>query len=297
MDKHLRIAVTGTRGTLGSALTRHIQAAGHTLLALNRPAHDITNPRSIMSAIFDMRPDVVIHSAAYTNVDGAESEPEVAFAVNALGTRNVALACAATGAPMVYISTNMVFFDEARHTPYLEFETPCPKGVYATSKRAGEMYVEHLLTQFYIVRVSWLYGREGDSFVHKIVRAADSRGALKVVADEIATPTYAEDLAQALLKLIRTGLYGWYHLVNEGECSRYEYAVQIMRLTGRQHIPIAPTMLADYVRPAPTPPYSTLKNFVGAQAGIVLRPWQEALADYLSSVKGVGTPTPSADRP
>ena len=139
------------------------------------------------------------------------------------------------------------------------------------------------------MRVSWLYGKEGDSFVHKIVRAADARGSLGVVADEVATPTYAEDLARALLDLSETGLYGWYNLVNEGECSRFEYAKEIMRLTGREHVPIKPTALADYIRPAPTPPYSTLRNFVGAQAGIVLRPWQDALADFLSSTDNVGT--------
>ena len=280
----MRIAITGTRGTLGRALVRHAEAAGHDLLHLNRPEHDITDPQAVMSALARFRPELVIHPAAYTNVDGAESEPEAAFAINGLGTRNVALACVAVDAPLIYVSTNMVFFDETRTTPYTEFDIPCPRGVYATSKRAGELYVEHLMQRFYIARVSWLYGREGDSFIHKIVRAADARGSLSVVADEIATPTYAEDLAEALLKLGATGLYGWYNMVNEGECSRYEYAQEIMRLTNRAHIPITPTKLADYTRPAPTPPYSTLKNFVGAQAGIVLRPWQEALADYLSSV-------------
>lgn len=227
------------------------------------------------------KPDLVIHPAAYTNVDGAESEPGQAFLVNGLGTRNVALACVAADAPLIYISTNVVFFDETRETPYMELDTPCPRGAYATSKLAGEIYVQHLMSRFYIARVSWLYGKEGDSFIHKIARAADAHGALSVVADEIATPTYAEDLAEALLKLGETGLYGWYHMVNEGECSRFEYAQEIMRLTGREHVAITPTALADYVRPAPTPHYSTLKNFVGAQAGIILRPWQEALAEYL----------------
>jgi dTDP-4-dehydrorhamnose reductase len=122
------------------------------------------------------------------------------------------------------------------------------------------------------------------------VRAADAKGALSVVADEVSTPTYAEDLAEALLKLADSGLYGWYNLVNEGECSRMEYAQEIMRLTGREHIPITPGKLADYPRPAPTPPYSTLRNFVGTQAGITLRPWQDALADYLSGVDSPGTP-------
>ncbi len=275
---------------MGQALVRQGEAAGHTLLHLNRPECDITDPEGIEEAILDFKPDTVIHPAAYTNVDGAESEPETAFAVNGLGTRNLALACVAANAQMVYVSTNMVFFDETRHTPYIEFDAPNPRGVYATSKRAGEIYVEHLMQKFYIARVSWLYGRQGDSFIHKIVRAADARGALSVVADEVATPTYAEDLAEALFKLQETGLYGWYHMVNEGECSRYEYAREIMRLTGREQIPITPTALADFKRPAPTPPYSTLKNMVGAHAGILLRPWQDALADYLAGVETVGIP-------
>jgi len=286
----MRIAITGTRGTLGQALVRRGEALGHTLLLLNRPECDITDPGAVKQAILDFKPHTVIHAAAYTNVDGAESEPGAAFAANGFGTRNIALACETADAQMVYVSTNMVFFDEERRAPYIEFDAPCPRGVYATSKLAGEMYVQHLTHRFYIARVSWLYGKQGDSFIHKIVRAADARGALGVVADEVATPTYAEDLAEALFKLQDKGLYGWYHMVNEGECSRYEYAREIMRLTGRDHIPITPTALADYKRPAPTPPYSTLKNMAGAQAGIALRPWQEALADYLSGVENVGTP-------
>ncbi len=285
----MRIGITGSRGTLGRAFTRQAEAAGHVLVHLNRPEHDLTNPKAVITAITTSGLDLVVHSAAYTNVDGAEQAPEAAYGVNGLGTRNVAIACERAGIPLIYISTNMVF-DGAKGSPYTEYDAPCPKGVYATSKRAGEMYVEHLLSRFYIVRTSWLYGKEGDSFVHKIVRAADSRGSLGVVADEIATPTYVEDLAEALLKLADTGLYGWYNLVNEGECSRYEYAQEIMRLTDREHVTITPTSLADYVRPAPTPPYSTLKNFVGAQAGIVLRSWQESLADYLASIQNVGTP-------
>ena len=153
---------------------------------------------------------------------------------------------------MVYVSTNMVF-DGTKGSPYTEFDTPCPRGVYATSKRAGERYVEHLASRFYIARTSWVYGLEGDSFARKIIRAAESRGKLSVVADETATPTYAEDLADALLKLAGTGLYGWYNMVNEGECSRFEYAREVMQLTGRGSIEITPTALADYVRPAYTP--------------------------------------------
>jgi dTDP-4-dehydrorhamnose reductase len=285
----VKIAITGTRGTLGRALVRQAEAAGHEVLHLNRPGCDITDPRAAREDLARFRPDLVIHPAAYTNVDGAESEPDVAFAVNGLGTRNVALACESVGAPLIYVSTNMVFRGD-KGTPYTELEPRDPRGVYATTKYEGECYVEGLMRRFYIARVSWLYGKEGDSFVHKIVRAANARGSLGVVADEIATPTYAEDFAAALLQLGQTELYGWYHLPNEGECSRYEYAQEIMRLTRREHIPVSPTALADYKRPAPTPPYSTIANVVGAAAGIRLRSWQDALADYLREVESPGTP-------
>ncbi len=280
----MRLAITGTRGTLGSALVRKAENAGHEVVHLNRPDCDISDPPAVRAAFETGEPDALIHPAAYTNVDGAESEPDEAFRVNGLGTRNLALACEQAGIPMVYVSTNMVF-DGTKGSPYTEFDEPCPRGVYATSKRAGERYVDHLLTRFYIARTSWIYGKVGDSFVRKIVRAADARGRLSVVADEIATPTYAEDLADALLRLLDTSLYGWYNLVNEGECSRFEYAREIMQLTGRGDIEITPTALADYVRPAYTPPYSTLVNLVGREAGIVLRPWQEALRDYIASVE------------
>lgn len=290
----MKVAITGTRGTLGQALVRHAEGAGCEILHLNRPEYDITDPGSVMRAVCDFQPDLVIHPAAYTNVDGAESEPEAAFRVNGLGTRNMALASEQAGAPLVYISTNMVFFDKGRQTPFTEMETPCPAGSYASSKRAGEIYVEHLMKHFYIARVSWLYGKEGDSFVHKIVRAADKNGKLNVVADETATPTYAEDIAPVLFRLAETGLYGWYHTVNEGECSRFEYAKEIMRLTGRAHIAITPTALADYQRPAPTAHYSTLKNMVGASAGIVMPPWQESLATFLSDEQGMWQQNPAS---
>jgi dTDP-4-dehydrorhamnose reductase len=276
----MRIAITGTTGTLGKALVRHAEAQGHVILQLNRPHHDITNPGAITPAIAAFAPDVVIHPAAYTNVDGAESERDLAFAINAEGTRNVAQASEAANCPIIYVSTNMVF-DGTKGTPYVESDPPNPIGAYATSKWQGELYLQETTHRHYIARVSWLYGMDGDSFIHKIIRAADTRGALSVVADEIATPTYAEDLADALLKLATTEKYGIYHLVSEGECSRYDYAREIMRLTGRTHIPTTPTALADFKRPAYTPPYSTILNTQAKAIGITLRPWQDALADYL----------------
>src|SRR4051794_25693589 len=225
----MRIAITGTRGTLGTALEQQGRLAGHTMLSLNRPVHELTDLESITRGVAEAGPDVVIRPAAYTDVDGCELNPALAYAVNGLGTRNVALACAAQGCPLVYISTNCVF-DGASERPYVEWDRRHPISMYGASKLAGEQYVEHLLTRFYIVRISWLFGRTGNHFVHKIVKAADSRGALSVVADEVSTPTYAEDLAAALLQLVQRPTYGWYHLVNSGGASRLEYAAKIMEL-------------------------------------------------------------------
>ena len=278
----MRIAITGTRGTLGATLERQARAAGHTLCALNRPAHDITDLTAVERAVGDFGPDVILHPAAYTDVDGCERDPALAFRVNGLGTRNLALAAQRGGAALLYISTNVVF-DGTADAPYDEWQPRSPLGVYGRSKAAGELYVEHLLERFYIARVSWLYGDTGDHFIHKITRAADARGALGVVADETATPTYAEDMAAAILTLVSRPqpAYGWYHLVNEGEASRYAYTQKIMELTGRAHVPLTPIALRDFPRPAPVPPYSPLANTVAAADGIRLRPWADALADYL----------------
>jgi len=280
----MRIAVTGTRGTLGATLDRQAGAAGHTLFALNRPDYDITDLAAVERAVGDFGPDVVLHPAAYTDVDGAEANPELAYAINGLGTRNLALACARSGAALLYISTNVVF-DGTATQPYEELYPRSPLGVYGRSKAAGELYIEHLMQKFYIARVSWLYGRTGISFIQKITQAADTRGALQVVDDEVACPTYAEDLAAAILELVsrQHPAYGWYHLINEGMCSRYEYAERIMALTGRENVPLTPVSYTAFKRPAPIPPYTPLANTVAAADGIRLRPWADALADYISS--------------
>ena len=279
----MRIAITGTRGTLGATFERQAQAAGHTVLPLNRPECDLTNLAALHRALGEFGPDWVINPAAYTDVDGCERNPALAYAVNALGARNIALAAKRVGATIAHISTNVVF-DGTADEPYTELHPRSPVGVYGTSKAAGERYVESLAAQFYIVRVSWLYGQTGDHFIHKITKAADARGALNVVDDEISTPTYAEDTAAALLTLLGRPdpSYGWYHLVNEGQCSRYTYTQYIMALTGRSHIPLTPVSYTTFQRAAPIPPYTPLANTVGAADGIRLRSWEAALADYLT---------------
>ncbi len=273
----MRIFVTGCMGQLGQSLNPLLQ--GETLCGVDLPEHDITDSQAIRQAICDFRPDAVIHAAAYTNVDACETDPDTAYSVNALGTQNVALACLECGAEMLHVSTNEVF-DGSKDAPYLEFDAPKPINTYGMTKWAGEQVVQHLLHKSYIVRTAWLYARGGNTFVAKITCAADQHGALRVVCDEFGSPTYAPDLAEAIVKLLGTKQYGIYHFVNDGICSRYEWAVRALELSGRGDIPVQPIHASEWKRASTPPRYAPLRNFCGARLGITLRPWQEALEAY-----------------
>ncbi len=275
----MRIYISGAKGQLGRALIRRL--AHHDLLGVDLPEVDLTDLAAARSSLVAFRPDVVIHAAAYTDVDGAARNPDLAYRVNALGTRNVAVASEAIGAALLAISTNEVF-DGAKAEPYLEFDPANPINPYAQSKLAAEVFVRDLTNRFYIVRTAWLYGLGGNNFVKKIITHADADGKLRVVIDEVSSPTYAEDLITAIELLTTTGAYGIYHFTNDGACSRFEFAQKILEISGRAHIPIEPILLKDYPRPSTPPPYAPLRNFCGAQIGITLRPWADALADYLA---------------
>ncbi len=281
----MRLFITGSKGQLGSALA-HQASRRHeeqNVVVGDLPEFDITDADQTRAVIAAARPDIVIHCAAFTDVDGAARQPELVYRVNGLGTQNVALACAATGAAMLYISSNEVF-DGTQRNPYREFDPTHAANPYGYSKLAGEWFTANLLTRFYIVRTSWLTAAGGRNFVHRIQQLANSADApLRVVTDEVACPTFTPDLVPALLQLIETGGYGIYHFVNSGYCSRYDYARRILDLTGRGHVPIQPITVADFARPSMPPRFSPLANLNGASLGITLRPWQEALADFLRS--------------
>lgn len=271
----MRIAIIGAKGQLGTVLQARL--AGETLLPLDLPELDITDAGQVHDALAAFRPDVVIHAAALTNVDQCESQVELTYRVNALGTQNVALACQRCGAAMLYVSTGYVF-DGTKGAPYLEYDPPAPQGVYARSKLAGEWATQAFLQRFYIVRIDRLFAPRGRNFVETVLRLARERGAMSMVTDEVGSPTYAPDLADAIARLLPTEVYGIYHFTNAGVCSRYEWAREILRLAGLEHVPVTPSQ--GYVRPAPVPKQLELANLCGAQLGITLRPWQEALADY-----------------
>ncbi len=277
----MRVVITGHNGQLG----RQLQAAfaGHELLTLDLPCDDITDP-GIARCIVDFGPELVVHAAAYTDVDGCERDPELAFRVNAFGTQNVALAARQAGAALLHISTNEVF-DGARRAAYREWDQTNPMSVYARSKAAAEQIVRDTLAgRFFIVRIAWLFGPGGNNFVTKILAAARQQGALRVAADEFGNPTYAPDLAAAIVRLATTGHYGIYHLTNAGFCSRYEFAREIMRLAGQPDLPITPILSAEWPRPSTPPLHAVLANTAAAGLGIALRPWQAALAEYVSAL-------------
>ena len=278
----MRILITGHKGQLGRALQQAF--AGHDLALADLPETDITDPEAIGGAIAKFRPDLVLHPAAYTDTTGCQRDPDLAYRVNALGTRNVALGCQRAGAALLYISTNEVF-DGRKSEPYLEWEPVGPLSVYARSKQAGEWYVQSLLERFYIVRIAWLYGGGPSSFVSKTLEWASKNKELRVVTDEVATPTYLPDLVAAIVALVRRPVYGVYHFTNAGACSRYDWARRILALAGLTGVRVAPAALADFPDAVPKPAYSVLRNFCGADLGITLRPWEEGLEDYFRRLR------------
>jgi dTDP-4-dehydrorhamnose reductase len=273
----MRIAITGHKGQLGRALQAVL--GGEELLGIDLPVHDITDYASLCASISAFSPDLVIHTAALTDVDRCAREPELALRVNGLGTHNVALACRRCDAALLTVSTNEVF-DGAKGAPYYEHEARSPTNAYARSKAAAEAYTQMHLSRFYIVRTAWLYARGGINFPSKIVAAARGHRRLRVVCDEISSPTYAPDLAAAIAALIRSERYGIYHFTNAGVCSRYEFARQILALAGLEGTPIEPITSDQWPRASTPPLHCALHNLAGAAIGIRLRPWQEALEDY-----------------
>ncbi len=276
----MRIAITGANGQLGQALVAAL-SRDHNVVALGHQQLELGNPNAIEQLVATQA-ELVIHPAAYTNVDGCARDPQLAYRINCLGTRYVALACRQLDAPLVHISTNEVFAGDATH-PYVEYDQTGPINAYGWSKWCGEQAVRELLDRFYIVRVAWLFGGERN-FVRTVLRLAAERDSLSMVADEVGSPTYCPDVADNISKLITQPIYGTYHFVNSGSCSRYEFAQEILRQAGRADFALTPMALADFKRDSTPPPYTPLANESGAALGLTFRPWQEALSAFLDTM-------------
>ncbi len=277
----MRILVTGARGMLGVALCP-LLSRQHEVIEVDIEDFDIIKP-SATEEVVKLDPEIVCHLAAYTDVDGAEEDPETAHLTNSTGTKNVVLGCQRLNIPVLYLSTDYVF-DGEKGEPYHELDHPNPLNVYGKSKLEGERWVNHLLTDFYIVRSSWLFGRGGRNFVDRILALVEEKSALDIVADQVGSPTYAADLASALKLLMESGRHGVYHVTNSGSCSWYDFSLKILELKGIEGVRVTPTDSQSYGSPAKRPRYSVLSNLTFVdQLDYKLRPWEEALADYLSS--------------
>lgn len=275
----MHIMITGVKGRLGGRLAA-LLAPHHTILGVDLPELDLADPASV-STLVEQAPETIIHCAAWTDVDGCARDPGRALRVNAYGTKHVALACQRLGAALLFVSTNEVFDGQSR-VPYREYDAANPINPYGYSKWVAEQIVRELVPQHYIVRTSWLIAHGGHNFVHAILNRTQQGQVLRVVINEIAAPTYNDDLAEAIVRLLASGHYGTYHLVNAGYVSRWGLARFILDHAGYTGVPIEPIVLAQYPRPSRPPEFSALENSAAALLGITLRPWQEAMLDFLA---------------
>ena len=292
----MKILITGANGQLGTELRRCI-AAGKTelgplpaklqratVLATDVDTLDITNRHEVAAYVRHHAPDAIISCAAFTNVDGCETNREAAFAVNALGARNLAMAAEEIGAKLVHVSTDYVFSGDAAQ-PVWEYDLPAPRSVYGKTKLLGEQYVQQFCTHYFIVRTAWLYGYAGNNFVKTMLRLARQNGGVTVVDDQLGNPTSANDLAHEILEIAATENYGVYHCTNEGTCSWADFAQAVMEGAGLD-CTVARCTSEEYAAMNPAsakrPAYSSLRNkHLEDTVGDKMRPWREALSAYL----------------
>jgi dTDP-4-dehydrorhamnose reductase len=230
--------------------------------------------------MYNIKPEIVVLTAAWTDVDACAREPEKAIAINGFGAQNVALTAAASNIPILYVSSNEVFDGHSRR-PYREYDVANAINPYGYSKWVGERAVLHLNPRHYIVRTSWLFAHGGKNFIQAVLQRAQAGQPLRVVTNEVANPTYNNDLAQAIIALIQTQRYGIYHLVNSGYCSRYQFARYFLDRAGYAETPIEAISTQQWPRPSTPPVYAALENLAGKEIGITLRPWQEAVDEFL----------------
>ncbi|HKQ74197.1 MAG TPA: dTDP-4-dehydrorhamnose reductase [Blastocatellia bacterium] len=274
----MKILITGAGGQLGRAL--QMVLTGHEIIALDHTQLDITRFDDTREAVAKHRPEIVINAAAYTNVDGAESDQKGAYKLNAVAPRNLALATADRGVALLHVSTDYVF-DGLGARPYHEFDPTNPLSIYGKSKLVGEQVVTAHNSRHYIVRTSWLYHIEGENFP-KAMLAQARRDEVRVVCDQFGSPTYAPHLAAAISRLIGTGAYGTYHLSGSGAASRFEMTLKLYQLFGIGTI-ARPAATAEFPRPAPRPRYSVMTTV--QEPEILLPPWEDGMVEFAKALR------------
>ncbi len=274
----MRILITGAAGRLGGRLANMLKR--HSVIAVDAAEFDIADFAATRTFVGMVKPDVIVHPAAWTDVDGCARDPEQAIRVNGFGAQNVALAAAEVGAAILLVSSNEVFSGKMNR-PYREYDAPAPINAYGYSKWVGEQAVMRVNPRHYVVRTAWLFAHGGKNFLQSILSAALVGKPLRVVVNEVANPTYNDDLAEAIAKLIETNRYGIYHFVNSGHCSRYDLARYVLDRAGYEATPIEPISSQMWQRASTPPEYAPMVNLAGASLGITLRDWREAVDEFL----------------
>jgi len=280
----MRILVIGCSGQLGKDMVRILSETGHVVSATDFPAINVADPAGVDAVVKDSSAEVIVNCAAFTAVDACETRRDEAYAVNAAGTGHIARSALDVGARVIHFSTDYVF-DGDKNTPYIESDAVNPRSQYGKSKLEGERLLASIAPDHVILRVAWLYGVHGNHFIKKIkARALSIKGTgqpLRVVTDEIGTPTYTVDVCRQTLRLLQGGARGILHCTSEGYCSRFEFAQEIIKAYGL-NIPLVPCTSKEFILPAPRPAYSVLENKRLKELGInVMRDWKTAFAEYI----------------
>ena len=292
----MKILITGSKGMLATQVITDLERGytelgevpaalkGAQLVLADVDELDITDKAATEAFIAQHNPDIVINCAAYTNVDGCESNQDTAFMVNAIGSRNLAIACENAGAKLVHVSTDYVFRGD-EPTPRREYDMPWPISAYGKTKYAGEQFVRQYCKKSFIVRTAWLYGYNGKNFVKTMVWLAKEKGGAKVVNDQHGNPTNAADLSHHLLKIAASEEYGTYHCTGGGECTWFEFAAEIARLAGYEGV-MSPCTSEEFPTPTKRPAYSSLDNMMlRVTVGDEMRHWKDALKAYFDNQK------------
>jgi dTDP-4-dehydrorhamnose reductase len=292
----MKILITGAKGQLGKQITNILRNGQSEIgklpkeyenveiIGVDVDVLDITDINAVRSYLTDVKPEIIINCAAYTNVDACESNEDLAFKINALGPRNLAIISNEVNAKVVHVSTDYVFSGEGT-VPFKEYDETIPVSVYGKTKLAGEKFVREIADKYYIIRTAWLYGYEGSNFVYTIIKAGKEKGYLTVVDDQRGNPTNAEDLAHHMLKVAVTEEYGTYHCTGTGECSWYDFASKIIEFSNID-CKVDPVTSNDYVRAAKRPSYSSLDNMMlRVTVGDEMRNWEDALKVFLNNKK------------
>ena len=281
----MKVLVTGAKGQLGTDLMNELEKRGIESIGVDVQEMDITDKEACMRVISESKADAVIHCAAYTAVDAAEDNVDLCRKINGEGTRNVALACQATGAKLMYFSTDYVF-DGQGTRPWEPDDSRSPLNVYGQTKYEGELAVEELVEKFFTVRIAWVFGVAGKNFIKTMLRLGKERGAVSVVDDQVGSPTYTYDLARLLVDMIQTDYYGRYHATNEGFCSWYEFACEIFRQAGMDEVKVTPVSSDQFPVKAVRPANSRMSKAKLEENGFEPLPtWQDALGRFLKEIE------------